>query len=169
VDSDVCFIEYTILWFKCRVYYLRLSVTFQIKGVCILPPRLLRVRVWVAPRGHISGIIFVYQAAEDKPNGTSVGSGPKVLRFDVRLLRWHSGSNHVTACQNSNSPTSKLCYSTLYNIISFSANTNNNTNTNINTGCFLTLFVITNIYNKKTCLNGIVNSHRKTEKVFFYN
>jgi hypothetical protein len=34
---------------------------------------------------------------------------------------------------------------------------------------FIIFSVITNIYNTKTYLNGIVHSHRKTEKVFFDN
>ena len=41
----------------------------------------------------------------------------------------------------------------------------------IYTGRFIMFSVIINIYNKKTkrtCLNGIVHSHRKTEKVFFF-
>jgi len=39
----------------------------------------------------------------------------------------------------------------------------------VNTGCFIMFSVITNIYNKKTrgpTFNGIVHSHRKTEKVY---
>ena len=61
--------------------------------ICALRPKLLRVRVLVASRGQFSGITFVYQAAENKPNGSSVESGLMVLWFDVRLLRCHSGSN----------------------------------------------------------------------------
>jgi hypothetical protein len=41
--------------------------------------RLLRVRVSVASRGQFSGITVVWQAAEEKPNGSSVESGPGYL------------------------------------------------------------------------------------------
>jgi hypothetical protein len=36
-------------------------------------------------------------------------------------------------------------------------------------GRFIMFSVITNIYNTKTYFNGIVHSHRKTEKVFLFN
>jgi hypothetical protein len=51
------------------MYQLRPAVTFQVKQ---LRPRLLRVSVSVASRGQFSGITVVYQAAEEKPNDSSV-------------------------------------------------------------------------------------------------
>ena len=42
-------------------------------------PRLLRDRVLVASCGQVSGIAVVCQAAEEKPRGSSVESGPEYL------------------------------------------------------------------------------------------
>ena len=58
---------------------------FQTMDVYKLRPRLLRFRVLVASRFQFQLIRVVYQAAEDKPNGSSVESGQWVPWFDVCL------------------------------------------------------------------------------------
>ena len=62
-----------------RAYWLRPAVTFQIKEAYQLRPTLLTVRVLVESRDQFAGMTFVYQAAEDKPNDSSVESGPGYL------------------------------------------------------------------------------------------
>ena len=72
------------LYLSSEVYQLRPAVSFQITAVYQLCPRLLRIRVLAAPRGHLSGVTFTYQATEDEPIGS------RVPWFDVVL---HSGSS----------------------------------------------------------------------------
>jgi len=62
-----------------RAYWLRPAVILQIKDAYQLRPTLLRVRVLDEPRDQFAGMIFVYQAAEEKTNDPSVESGPGYL------------------------------------------------------------------------------------------
>jgi hypothetical protein len=81
----------------------------------------MRVRVLVASCGQCSGVIVVYQNAENTLKGSSVDSGPAYLdsMSVCGAAQWSILSD---SWSKSNSPNSTLCYFTLYNINSFSVN-----------------------------------------------
>ena len=94
-------------------------------------PRLLRIRVLGGSRGLFSATTVVCQAVRDKPNSSDVQSGPGYLG-SICVCRDAHWGKLSDSWPKSNSPTSTLCYCTLYNINSFSVN-----NINIYIHCYI--------------------------------